>query len=61
MSRGGVRRARRATPLLLNMANSFPPPLRDDFGRTALFDIDPGTFQLWAREWDMGSAATTCI
>ena len=40
--------------LLLNLANSITAPLRAGFGRTALLDLDPGTFQLWAREWDMG-------
>ena len=46
--------ARARDAVLLNMANGIPPMLRDDFGRTVLFDIDPGAFQLWAREWDMG-------
>ncbi len=45
-------RARHA--LLLNLANSVPVPIRESFARTALLDIDPGPFQLWAREWDMG-------
>jgi hypothetical protein len=40
--------------VLLNMAGGVIPMLREGFGRTALFDIDPGAFQLWAREWDMG-------
>jgi hypothetical protein len=47
-------RARARDGLLLNLAHSVPKPLRADFARTVLFDIDPGTFQLWAREWDMG-------
>lgn len=47
-------RARARDALLLNMANGIGPALRAGFGRTALFDIDPGAFQLWAREWDMG-------
>lgn len=47
-------RARARDGLLLNLAHSVPKPLRGDFARTVLFDIDPGTFQLWAREWDMG-------
>jgi hypothetical protein len=40
--------------LLLNIANSLTAPHRAGFARTALIDIDPGTFQLWAREWDLG-------
>lgn len=47
-------RARMRDGLLLNLANSLPKPLRADFARTVLVDIDPGTFQLWSREWDMG-------
>jgi hypothetical protein len=46
--------ARRRDTLLLNLANSLTPALRAGFARSALFDVDPGTFQLWAREWDMG-------
>jgi hypothetical protein len=46
--------ARRRDTLLLNLANSLTAPLRAGFARTALFDVDPGTFQLWAREWDLG-------
>jgi hypothetical protein len=34
--------------------HSVTRELRDGFARTALFDLDPGTFQIWAREWDMG-------
>jgi hypothetical protein len=45
---------RRHDALLVNLANSLPTPLRAPFARTALLDIDPGTFQLWAREHDMG-------
>ena len=45
---------RRRDALLLNLANSLPAPLRAPFARSALLDVDPGTFQLWAREWDMG-------
>jgi len=45
---------RRRDALLLNLANSVTATLRSGFARTALFDLDPGTFQLWAREWDMG-------
>jgi hypothetical protein len=40
--------------LLLNMANHVPAVLGSRFGRTVLFDIDPGQFQLWARQVDMG-------
>ncbi len=50
----GTFAARRRDALLLNLANSITAPLRAGFARTALFDVDPGTFQLWAREWDMG-------
>src|SRR5213080_2007552 len=42
-------RARARDALLLNLANSVTAPLRTGFGRTALFDVDPGPFQLWAR------------
>jgi len=40
--------------LLLNFAHSLPAGLREGFGRTVLFDVDPGPFQIWATEWDMG-------
>jgi hypothetical protein len=46
--------ARRRDALLLNVANSVIAPHRAGFARTALIDVDPGTFQLWAREWDLG-------
>jgi hypothetical protein len=46
--------ARRRDALLVNLAHSVTPPLREGFGRTALHDIDPGPFQLWAREHDLG-------
>ena len=46
--------ARARQGLLLNFANSVPAALRARFGRTALFDIDPGQFQIWAREHDLG-------
>jgi hypothetical protein len=46
--------ARRRDALLLNVANSITAPHRAGFARTALLDVDPGTFQLWAREWDLG-------
>src|SRR5438477_10557490 len=39
-------RARARDAVLLNMANSVPAPLRAGFGRTVLFDIDPGQFQI---------------
>jgi hypothetical protein len=45
-------RARHA--LLLNLANSVTAPLRAGFARTALLDVDPGPFQIWAREYDLG-------
>jgi hypothetical protein len=47
-----VRRQRDA--LLLNLAESVPASLRGGFARTVLYDIDPGAYQLWAREWGMG-------
>ncbi len=40
--------------ILLNMAHSVPAPLRDRFARRVLFDIDPGQFQLWARQFELG-------
>ncbi len=40
--------------LLLNLANSVPANLRGRFARRVLFDIDPGPFQIWAREVDLG-------
>jgi hypothetical protein len=40
--------------VLLNLANSVPATLRGRFARRVLFDIDPGPFQLWAREVDLG-------
>ncbi len=46
--------ARKRDALLLNMVHSMTPPLREGFGRTALFDLDPGAFQIWASQWDMG-------
>jgi hypothetical protein len=46
--------ARRRDALLLNLAHSVTPSLREGFARTALYDLDPGTFQIWAHEWDMG-------
>jgi len=47
-------RARARDGLLLNLANSVGTPLRSDFARTALFDVDPGPFQIWARQHDLG-------
>ncbi len=46
--------ARARAGLLLNLAHSVPASLRGRFARTALFDIDPGPFQLWARDNDLG-------
>ena len=46
--------ARKRDALLLNLAHSLTRPLREGFARTALYDLDPGTFQIWANEWDMG-------
>ena len=46
--------ARARDALLLNLAASVTPPLRVGFARTALFDLDPGPFQIWAREYDLG-------
>ncbi len=46
--------ARKRDALLLNLAESVTAPLRAGFARTVLFDLDPGPFQLWAREWGMG-------
>jgi len=47
-------RARARDAVLLNLADSITRPLRADFARTALLDLDPGPFQLWAREYDLG-------
>lgn len=46
--------ARARDGLLLNLGNRIPASLRARFARTALFDIDPGQFQLWARDVDLG-------
>jgi hypothetical protein len=46
--------ARARAGLLLNVAHSVPASLRGRFARTALFDIDPGPFQLWAQDNDLG-------
>jgi len=40
--------------VLLNFNNHVPRPHREAFGRTVLYDIDPGMLQLWARQTDMG-------
>lgn len=50
-------RARTKDALLLNLAHSLPARLRAEFARTALFDLDPGPFQIWARQWDLGVGA----
>ena len=47
-------RVRARDALLLNLANSVTAPLRTGFARTALLDVDPGPFQLWAREHHLG-------
>ena len=46
--------ARRSDALLVNMVHSLTAPLREGFARTALYDLDPGGFQIWASQWDMG-------
>lgn len=46
--------ALRGDALLLNLAHSITPEFRGGFPRTVLLDLDPGTFQLWGREHDMG-------
>ena len=46
--------ARQRDALLVNLADSVTAPLRAGFARTALLDLDPGPFQLWAREHDLG-------
>lgn len=53
----GDLRARAHDGVLLNLANSVGTALRADFARTALIDIDPGPFQIWAREYDLGVGA----
>jgi len=53
----GAWRARAAHGLLLNLANSVTAPLRQAFARTVLLDVDPGPFQLWARDSDLGVGA----
>lgn len=50
-------RERARDSLLLNLADSVGPWLRSAFARTALIDIDPGLFQIWAREYDLGVGA----
>jgi hypothetical protein len=49
-----VLRARARDGLLINLADSIGPWLRTAFGCTVLVDIDPGLFQIWAREHDLG-------
>jgi hypothetical protein len=46
--------ARKRDALLLNLVHSMTPPLREGFARTVLYDLDPGAFQIWSRQWDMG-------
>ena len=46
--------ARARDALLLNLAASVTLPLRVGFARTALFDLDPGPFQIWAGQYDLG-------
>jgi hypothetical protein len=46
--------ARAREGVLLNLAHSVPAPLRDRFARRVLFDVDPGQFQLWARQFELG-------
>lgn len=46
--------ARARDGLLLNLAHSFTAPLRTGFARTALVDLDPGPFQIWAIDCDLG-------
>jgi hypothetical protein len=53
MSEGELQ-ARARDGVLLNLAHSLPPAYRADFARTALFDLDPGPFQIWARDHDLG-------
>ncbi len=50
-------RARARDALLLNLTESVTAPLRTGFARTALLDLDPGPFQLWARDHGMGVGA----
>jgi hypothetical protein len=40
--------------VLLNLVGSLQPPQRSRFARTVLFDLDPGPFQIWGAQWDMG-------
>ena len=47
-------RKRARDGLLLNLANGLDPWLRAAFARTALLDLDPGLFQIWARMYDLG-------
>lgn len=46
--------ARARDGVLLNLAHSIPATLRGRFARRVLFDIDPGQFQLWARQFELG-------
>ena len=49
--------ARARDGVLLNMVGSLAPAQRANFRRTVLFDLDPGPFQIWASQWDMGVGA----
>jgi hypothetical protein len=49
--------ARMRDGLLLNLASGVPASLRSKFARSALVDIDPGPFQLWALQCDLGLGA----
>jgi hypothetical protein len=40
--------------VLLNFNNHVPRRHRQAFGRSVLYDIDPGMLQLWAQQTDMG-------
>jgi hypothetical protein len=46
--------ARARDSVLLNIAHSVPRPLREHYGRTVLFDVDPGQFQVWAQRHELG-------
>jgi hypothetical protein len=46
--------ARCRDAILLNLAASLNEQLREPFARTILFDLDPGLFQIWAAQWNIG-------
>lgn len=52
--RGFDFRAAMKAGVLLNFNNHIPKPLRAEFARSILYDIDPGMVQLWSRQCDMG-------